>query len=102
MALPGGAEFRQTDGRATLMMTRTDDRITATAMCDSLTIVVEDLRTEIYHLNRETTELQEQLKEEKTVEVNRPNGWQWFQIWTGRVLAGLLAVWLAVKLIIKK
>ena len=41
----------------------------------------------------------------ETVEVNRPTGWQWFQIWCGRILLLILlagATHLAYKLIIKK
>jgi len=101
--LPTGAEFRQSNGRATVAVGMSEGGVlTASATCDSLTVLVEDLRTEIFHLNAETMTLKEALNEDKTIEVNRPNGWQWFQIWTGRILAGLLAVWLAVKLIIKK
>ena len=40
----------------------------------------------------------------KTVEVNRPTGWQWFQIWCGRILLWILlagAVYLVYKLRIK-
>ena len=40
----------------------------------------------------------------ETVEVNRPTGWQWFQIWCGRILLWILlagAVYLVYKLRIK-
>jgi hypothetical protein len=34
-------------------------------------------------------------------EVNIITGWQWFQIWTGRILGGLFCIWLIFKILRK-
>lgn len=61
--------------------------------------MVEELRTEVYHLNKEKTAFKEQLSEEKIIEVNRPTSWQAFQIWTGRICLVLLACLAGYKII---
>lgn len=87
--LPVGAGYSEKIGRAAVAVVKAEDgTITVSATCDSLTVLVEELRTEVFHLNAEKWALKEDLKEEKTVEVNRLTSWQSFQIWTGRI--GLL------------
>ena len=53
---------------------------------------------------RDSVYIDRRINVTETVEVNRPTGWQWFQIWCGRILLWILlagAMYLAYKLIIK-
>jgi hypothetical protein len=99
--LPVDAGYIDRQGRATVTVLRTEGGIKASADCDSLTVLVDELRTEIFHLNAEKTDFKTELVETKTVEVNRLTGWQWFQIWTGRIAMMLAGVWLAYKVFIR-
>lgn len=84
--LPVGGIYQARDGNATATIEKKPDgSLEFTANCDSLTLVVEALSKEVYHLNKEKTELKESLKEQKTEEVNRLTGWQWFQIYGFRI-----------------
>lgn len=92
-ALPAGAKFTASQGQATVAVQRTEGgMIEASANCDSLTLLVDELRTEIFHLNREKTEIKTELNEQKIVEVNRLTPWQAFQVWTGRICLALLVI----------
>jgi hypothetical protein len=97
--LPIGASFSNSEGHATATVTKEESGFLFTADCDSLIVLVEDLRTEIYHLNKEKSAFKEQLSEEKIIEVNRLTSWQAFQIWTGRICLALLACWAGYKVI---
>ncbi|MDR1454108.1 MAG: hypothetical protein LBJ01_00495 [Tannerella sp.] len=97
LQLPVGAEFRERNGQAVVAVIRTEGGLTASATCDSLTLLVDELRTEIFHLNAEKGSFKSEESEIKTVEVNRLTGWQWFQVWTGRICLGLLMVFAVVK-----
>jgi len=79
--LPTGAGYSTRSGRATVNVRRTDDGdIEVTAICDSLARQVIILEEELTRIRNETG------KEEKPPGVVRePTGWQWFQIWTGRI-----------------
>ena len=76
-----GAGYSTRSGRATVNVRRTDDGdIEVTAICDSLARQVIILEEELTRIRNETG------KEEKPPGVVRePTGWQWFQIWTGRI-----------------
>jgi hypothetical protein len=90
--LPVGAGYTEKQGQATVAVQMSEGGyIEASANCDSLTILVDELRTEVYHLNNEKTELKSVLSEQKIIEVNRLTGWQWFQVWTGRICLALIA-----------
>jgi hypothetical protein len=97
-ALPAGAEFRATQGQATVTVLRSEGGITASADCDSLTLLVDELKTEIFHLNKEKMTFQSELSEQKIIEVNRLTGWQSFQIWTGRLCLALVVIITGIKL----
>lgn len=84
--LPVGGIYQARDGNVTATIEKKPDgSLEFTANCDSLTLIVEALSREVYHLNEEKTELKESLKEQKTEEVNRLTGWQWFQIYGFRI-----------------
>lgn len=101
--LPVGGKYQARDGNATATVEKkADGKLEFTADCDSLTLLVENLTTEIYRLNKEKTEFKERVKEQKTIEVNRLTGWQWFQIWVGRIALVIISVFLAIKLIKRK
>ena len=58
-------------------------------------------RTDTLHL-RDSVYIDRHINITETVEVNRPTGWQWFQIWCGRILLCILlagAVYLAYRII---
>lgn len=101
LQLTTGALFRQNKDHVTAQIQSLGGGgFLFTASCDSLTFLVSDLKTEIFHLNADKTELKEHLNEQKIIEVNRPSGWQWFQIWLGRILSiwfGAGAVWGIIK-----
>ena len=99
LKLPIGAVFSKTEGHATATVMKEESGYSFTANCDSLILIVEDLRTEIYHLNNENTVFREQLNSEKTIEVNRLTSWQSFQIWTGRICLALLLCLLIYRII---
>lgn len=81
-SLPVGAAYQAKDKNATGTIRKTkDNTLEFTANCDSLTFLVEELKTEVHHLNSLNTALKTELNEQKTVEVKEPNGWQWFQIY---------------------
>ena len=56
--------------------------IEATATCDSLARQVLILTEELTRI-RNDTEIKEKPPEMKVIK--EPTGWQWFQIWTGRI-----------------
>jgi hypothetical protein len=100
LRLPVGAGYTEKQGQATVAVLMTEGgMIEASANCDSLTLLVEEMKTEIFHLNKEKTELKSELNEQKIIEVNRLTGWQWFQVWTGRICLILIAGILIIKLI---
>jgi hypothetical protein len=96
--LPAGAKYQAKDANATgSVEKKPDGTLEFTANCDSLTFLVTDLRTEIYHLNRQNDIFKQRLNTQKTIEVNRLNSWQSFQIWCGRIALGLLALFITYK-----
>ena len=54
---------------------------------------------------RDSVYIDRRINVTETVEVSRPTGWQWFQIWCGRILLWILlagAVYLAYRIMKKK
>jgi hypothetical protein len=99
IALPVGAGFTARQGQATVTVSKTEGgMIEASANCDSLTLLVDELRTEVYHLNKEKTDIKSELSEQKIIEVNRLTLWQSFQIWTGRICLAILVVLAIIKI----
>lgn len=102
LKLPVGASFSRSEGHATATVTKEESGYSFTASCDSLTVVIEELKTEIYHLNKEKTAFKEQLNEQKIIEVNRLTSWQSFQVWMGRISLMLLVCFAGYKVIKNK
>jgi hypothetical protein len=99
MALPAGAGFIERSGQATVSIVKAESgEITASATCDSLTFLVDELRTEIFHLNAEKSMFKSELNETKTIEVNRLTPWQTFLIWTGLLCLALPVIITVIKL----
>lgn len=93
--LPPGAGFRNKQGNASIeVKMQKDGTLELTANCDSLTLLLDNLTIELYHLNSENTAIKHQLKQEKTVEVNKPTGWQWFQIYGFRIYVLLTIIYI--------
>lgn len=89
-AIPVGTGFSRRSGRATVNVTRTSpDSLEVTATCDSLAREVMILNEELTRI-RSGTERQE--KELPPKVVRDPTGWQWFQIWTGRIAVFVLVI----------
>jgi hypothetical protein len=100
IALPVGAKYENKQGQATVTVQLSESGVlTASANCDSLTFLVDELRTEIYHLNKEKTDFTSESNETKIVEVNRVTGFQHFQIWFGRICIAILLLFYGVKLV---
>lgn len=93
--LPVGGKYQAQDGNATgTIEKKPDGSLEFTANCDSLNFLIESLTKEVYRYKNENAELKTNIKEEKIVEVNKLSGWQWFQIWTGRICLSILAIYL--------
>lgn len=95
ISLPVGAQYQSKDKNATGTIRKTEDnKIEFTANCDSLIILVQELKTEVHHLNSQNTALKTQLNEQKTVEVNKLTGLQWFQIYGFRLYLLLTIIYI--------
>ena len=80
-----GTGFSKRSGQATVNVTRiSEDSLEVTATCDSLARQVMMLTEELTRIRSETSEEAELLPPEE------PTGWQWFQIWTGRLAVAVL------------
>lgn len=91
--LPIGAGYNTKSGQATIDMRRvSDSTLIVTATCDSLARQVILLEEELTRIRSETS-----IKEKPAEVIHEPTGWQWFQIWTGRI-----AVIFCVLILIKR
>ncbi|WP_034524687.1 MULTISPECIES: hypothetical protein [Bacteroides] len=82
-AIPIGTGFSKRSGQATVNVTRiSGDSIEVTATCDSLARQVILLTEELVRIRNETSE---EVKELPPEVIKEPTGWQWFQIWIGRI-----------------
>lgn len=98
--LPKGAKFENKQGNATATATVGDDgTLEITANCDSLTLLIDELTTEVYRYKESNKALVTKLSEKKTIELS---GWQNFQIWCGRILLILIIVYIIYKSIKNK
>ena len=93
--LPPGAGYSARDGRAAVSVRRTEDGdIEVTATCDSLARLVIVMEEELTRIRSETA-----AEEKPPATVREPSGWQWFQIWTGRMaVACLVLIWIVRRL----
>lgn len=96
-----GAGYTAHEGHAKASVTREEAGYRFVADCDSLTVIVEEMRRDVFRLSRENYELREQKNEVETIEVNRLTSWQAFQIWTGRIALVLVVLWLAYRVVKK-
>lgn len=88
--LPEGAGYSARSGQATANIVRgRGDTLTFTSICDSLAREVIALREEITRVRNETSE---EVEEPPPQLIKEPTGWQWFQIWTGRIAAIVLVI----------
>lgn len=97
--LPVGAGYTAREGHAKASVTREYAGYKFVADCDSLTVIVEEMRRDVFRLSRENYELRDQKNEVETIEVNRLTSWQAFQIWAGRIVLVLVALWVAYKVV---
>lgn len=66
-----------------------EDSLEVTATCDSLAREVMILNEELTCIRNENAK---QDKELPPKVIREPTGWQWFQIWTGRIAVFFLAL----------
>lgn len=86
--LPVNAGYSSSEGQATVDVRRTEDGgIEVTATCDSLARQVILMEEELTRIRSETG-----VEEKPPEAVRQPTGWQWFQIWTGRIAVALLVL----------
>jgi hypothetical protein len=91
--MPVGSQYRLQDGRAAVTLSKTDGgEIMASATCDSLQVLTTTLSREVEHYRSETDSLKQRFSAVKTAEIAKPSGWQWFQIWLGRILSGVALI----------
>lgn len=94
-SIPIGTGFSKRSGQATVNVNRiSEDSTEVTATCDSLARQVIVLTEELTRIRNETRKETETLPPQV---VREPTGWQWFQIWIGRV-----AVFVLVLILIKR
>lgn len=89
--LPIGAKYTEKQGQATVSVEKTGDndyKITAT--CDSLTRVIVERETEIYHLQSRIKELTDSTAVRETITINETTPVRWFFIYSGYVFWVLL------------
>ncbi|MDH6310590.1 hypothetical protein M2451_003320 [Dysgonomonas sp. PFB1-18] len=99
-SLPKGAKFENKQGNATATATIADDgTLEITANCDSLTLLIDELTTEVYRYKESNKALVTKLSKKETIALS---GWQNFQIWCGRILLGLFIVFIIYKKIKSK
>jgi hypothetical protein len=93
--LPPGAAYREQSGRASVTATKDEaGRIVIVSNCDSLQVMVTNLRTEVFRLRDERSALEERLEERVEVIVREPTGFQWFQLWGFRLAVAGGAIYL--------
>ena len=81
--IPVGTGFSKRSGQATVNVIRMPgDSIEVIATCDSLARQVILLSEELTRIRNETQDEVEELPPEV---IKEPTGFQWFQIWAGRV-----------------
>ncbi|GAB6123087.1 hypothetical protein [Dysgonomonas termitidis] len=89
--LPIGAKYTGKQGQATVTVERiSGDSIKVTANCDSLSQLIVEKETEIFHLQNRVSELED--KELKTVEVYRQTNWQIVCGWFGKVFMAVIGI----------
>lgn len=97
--LPKGAIYQNKQGNATATAKVAEDgTIEITANCDSLILLVESLEVEVYRLTESNKALKTTINKKETIELS---GWQNFQIWCGRILFGLIIVYIIYRKIVK-
>ena len=89
--LPEGAGYSARSGQ----VRGHGDTLTFTSSCDSLAREVIALREEITRIRNETGE---EVEEPPPQVVHEPTGWQWFQIWAGRLLLIALSLIIVYRL----
>ena len=102
-SLPAGASYQQKSGNATGTITKNNDNtLTITANCDSLILLVESLKKEVYHFQSENTTLKSELNERQTQVLKEPSSWQWFQIYGFRILLIINLIIILIAILWKK
>lgn len=99
-AIPVGTGFSKRSGQATVNVNLLPgDSLEVTATCDSLSRQVIILTQE---LTRIRNELKEKVEQPPPEIINEPTGFQWFQIWAGRIALLILILMLIKRYLNRK
>jgi len=99
-ALPIGAKYQEKQGQATLTVEKTGDNdYNISADCDSLSMIVAEKETEIYHLQNKVKELAEKEAATKEIPIYKQTTWQIVCGWFGKVFMFILSVGLGIGII---
>ncbi|MDR2002155.1 MAG: hypothetical protein LBQ74_03920 [Prevotella sp.] len=91
--LPIGAKYTEKQGQATVSVEKTGDSdYMITATCDSLTELIIERETEIYHLQNKVRELEDITSTERVEIINETTPIRWFWIYSGYVLWALFGL----------
>lgn len=97
-ALPLGALYENSSGRARVSVARQGGDLLVMAHCDSLELAFQNVTRELHHY-RSTSHFENAREIETTRQLARegPSSWQWFQIWGFRLLLLLISIYLLLK-----
>lgn len=91
-SIPIGTGFGNRSGQAVLSVRRISaDSVEVTATCDSLARQVMVLTEELTRIRSQTSA---RVEEPPPRVVHQPTGWQWFQIWAGRIALSAIVLML--------
>lgn len=91
-SIPTGTGFGSRSGQAALSVRRISaDSVEVTATCDSLARQVMVLTEELTRIRSQTSA---RVEEPPPRVVHQPTGWQWFQIWAGRIALSAIVLML--------
>lgn len=99
--LPIGAKFQNKQDQATVTVEKVgNDEYKITATCDSLSTIITEKETEIFHLRTQVEELRGEKSEVTIVKVNELTKYQTICVWIVSIILGLVGVAGVIGLII--
>lgn len=99
-SLPIGAKYEQKQGQATVTVEKTDENnYKITANCDSLSMVITERETQIYHLQAKIRELEESQAQTIEIPIYKQTDLQIVFGWFGKVFMGLIGIGLILLLL---
>ena len=97
-ALPSGAGYAIKEGNAGLSVVKNEDGdLEIRSTCDSILLLLEDKKEELFRLRTLNSELENKSSEIKEIRIREPTGFQWFMIYLGWLFLGYCAYKLFAK-----